>query len=854
MAIELPLYTDYELPIEREHPIQLNKNCMRCNLSRQAIRTVCMPTVGNPNGLLFVGDYPGKEEDTVGRPYCGTTGKYLVEQVKKLWDGPYAFTNALSCRPLKTDAVTDKHILACRGYLAQAINDVNPQRIILTGGNPIFSFFGESIPVLSARKGVGWMWAKDDHKEEQIPVFTLMNPVNALRNKFLKKWFEQDLKWALTSDIESLWHPPLNGICRIVETEADAINAEEEITAVGGMTLDTETAGKMFNDYFKVLCIAICAYGSENTWVWTEKALNNKKTLEPLKYMLENKHIYKNGHNLKFDMEVINIGLQIKMRGFDNCTLLTRKLLWADSSARLRHMAYLVGMGGHKMEMSNVLAKSIDSINGARANSKKAVGFLPGLVDEIYEIAVKYKDIEAEALAYGLVNKNLLYRYCSLDAVASDRLRIWQKPQIEKKKSINYIWNKVVKGTSEAIAQVEMWGMPVSKKAVASYNDYLNLKLQEIRKRFEKQNINLGSPKQLSAYLYDDLGIKCRVFTDKGAPSTSKAALKLLAKRNPVVQDILNYRAFDKLRGSYAEGIIPFIRDDGRVHPNIKIAGTSSGRFSVTEPPVQTIPRGRDEHAKLARSVFIAPRGHKIIQLDFGTLEIKVAALLSGDPLMKKILAEGVDYHMTTARMISKLAWGIPPEKVTDEHRNEAKIINFAALYGQSKEGLASRIGCTVDQAEKTQTAIFGKFSVLKKWIDDCIEETNRTGFAYTWWDGHKARRRPLYQIANTRDDPKSQRSRGTAKRSSFNTPVQGTATEFCTRSLVECVNWITYSQIPAELILPVHDSLMFIAPDDLVDEVAIGARNIMTGWNSEDVKLTVDIKVGQTWGNLEKY
>jgi DNA polymerase-1 len=224
--------------------------------------------------------------------------------------------------------------------------------------------------------------------------------------------------------------------------------------------------------------------------------------------------------------------------------------------------------------------------------------------------------------------------------------------------------------------------------------------------------------------------------------------------------------------------------------------------------------------------------------------------MLSGDALMKDIFVRGEDYHMRTAQMVSPQAWGIPPAQVTEAHRSAAKAINFGILYGMSDEGLAETIGCDTDQAVRIKGAIFGKFTKLAAWIKAQLEYARRNGCTWTWWDGEKARRRQLWQIA---DQDGERRSR--AEHGSWNSSIQGTAADYCTASLASVAQWILDECIPAKLILAVHDSLILEVEHDCLDEVAKKVRSIMIGWPTlHHVPLDVDMKIGPSWGSLLKY
>lgn len=253
----------------------------------------------------------------------------------------------------------------------------------------------------------------------------------------------------------------------------------------------------------------------------------------------------------------------------------------------------------------------------------------------------------------------------------------------------------------------------------------------------------------------------------------------------------------------------------------------------------------------MARDCFAARPGFTILECDYSQLELRIAAALSGDPEMRGIFEAGVDYHLRTAQLVSQTAWGIPPEQVEDKHRSQAKGFNFGLLYGQGDSALAQNIGCTVQQAGRIREAILGKFSVLARWIQEMLQYATKNGHAWTWWDGHRARRRPLWRIADDNDAGAS-----VARNSAHNTPIQGTASDFCIASLIECVRWIEGDNLEndVKLCLPVHDALLFEVRADMLPEVHANVMRIMQSWNSNGVPLIADAKAGPSWGSLEKY
>lgn len=266
-------------------------------------------------------------------------------------------------------------------------------------------------------------------------------------------------------------------------------------------------------------------------------------------------------------------------------------------------------------------------------------------------------------------------------------------------------------------------------------------------------------------------------------------------------------------------------------------------------PNMQNIPV-RTELGRMIRKAFIAGVGNKLMQFDFSQLELRVAADLSNDPLMLDIFHKGEDYHQRTAELVSQQVWGIPPEQVKKDHRSQAKTINFRTLYGGSDYANSKALGISIVAAKTLREAIFGRFNIMAKWFREQLTIGRRTGYAWTWWGGHRGRRRSLWQIGDS-----DEKNRGTAERSTGNTPIQGTASDYCLASVIALVNWIEQDAFPGKLVGTVHDSVLLEVPEDCVEEAAYQIPQIMTQWRTKNnVPLVVDIEIGDTWGELIDY
>lgn len=879
----LPIYPHPPvLALEGVEELDLDPSCAKCGLN-EGVHTVCLGADGEPGGLLVVGESPGKNEDALGRPFVGNSGKLLRSMIARHWSGPIAIDNAVRCAPGGRE-VKDAHIEACRGYLAQTAAEVRPSRILALGGWSAYSVTGRSVPPLSTRRGFAHL-VSGRFGSAPIPVFFLLHPAAALRNRFLRAWFESDMAWALTAHVPLAM--PLSAVASCVVDRADAELATAALRRAKIVTFDVETAGILYDRSFRLLCVSFNPVGTDDVYMWDAAALANPETLAPLVDYLRDPRHTKTGTNVKFDQIAIDLCLGVDVAGVRGDVRLSRKLLEPEADADLDKMAELVGMGGIKEEQQTEMAGIVAAVKKAlmterrlaknaaedaalvaagkppkkrqklRAETKAALDYLHGLDVSMPDLApvIRDPDVSWKSWAYALAPTDMLLRYNARDTLATSRLVEWVEPQFAKEPEIDRVRKTLVEPAALAIRQVERWGVPVDRGAIVTFDRHLDGKLASVKQRLDAYGPDLDwdSPQQVAELLFGKLGLKPsdKHITKTGKNSTAEDALEGLKGKHPVIEAILDWRGYSKLKGTYAAGMLPHCRPDGRIHSSILLDGARSGRTSSSKPNLQNIPRPADSlEGKMARDCFAAGPEFTFVQLDYSQLELRVAAMLSGDPDMKAIFNEGVDYHQRTAELISQIAWGIPASAVQKPHRTQAKSVNFGILYGKTARTLAKEWGVSEAKAQTVIDAIMGRFRKLDSWCKDRRNEAARTGVSWTWWDGQKARRRPMWRIADG-DGATSSR----AENGAVNTPIQGTASDFCIASLVACVDWIAAEGLgnDVQLVLPVHDSLLFLVRKELIPMVVSTTHEIMTGWNSDGVPLEVDIEIGPRWGSLQK-
>jgi DNA polymerase-1 len=850
-----PLYPEPPLAaIERVKPRSVDPKCSRCNLCTPAVKHPCVGADGEAGGLLVVGESPSSAEDHGGRPMVGRAGGVVRSAVMEHWQGPVAYDLSVRCAVDPRD-VEDKEIAACRGYLAKTIAEVKPTRIIAVGSVAARALIGRNVHPIKSRRAYGWLW----NDGTPIPVYIVASPNVGHGNRFLAKWVLADLKWALTEALQ----PPvwMMSELRIVETAADAELACADLRDADWFAWDVETAGILYTDTFMVLCLGAASVGADYVWVWSREALDDTETMGPLKLLLEDKTAAKLGQNEKYDRQSMTWKYGIEVQGTHGDTRLWRKLLDVEADADLDTMAELVGMGGHKGEAAEALEKAKEQVHAliarqADTNHSLDVWTEADRPDKMIEAAIAL-GAEIPQVAYYFIPRATILRYVARDVLSTARLGALYEAQLAREKPLQRVWTQVVKPASYAVARVEAWGVPASRDRMLAFHTYLTMRLSDVKKRLDHYgtDINWDSNPQLVELLYGRLKLKPpHVSRKTGKPSTDEEALKELVKKHPVAADILEYRGYTKLDNGYATGLMKHVRDDGRIHGSINLDGARSGRTSMSNPNLQNIRRADDEESKLAKDCFVAPPGWVLLSADYSQLELRMAAMLSGDPEMIAIFASGMDYHLRTAQIIAPMVWGITAEQVTKVHRTGAKEFNFGIMFGMNDESIAAKAGCSVAEAAKIRAALFGKMRVLKKWIDSRAAETAQTGEAWTYWDGERARRRPLFRVGDADSTDNNLRAgAGTAKRSAWNTPIQGSASEFCVASLARSVGRIESEGLPAQLVLPVHDSLMFLVRETHLLEVAYEVRDVMTNYRTGAVPLVVDMEVGPSWGSMEK-
>jgi len=538
------------------------------------------------------------------------------------------------------------------------------------------------------------------------------------------------------------------------------------------------------------------------------KQLPLTDVIAALKGPLTDSNIAKVGHNIKYDYIVLTrYGLQVKPLTFDSMiaewvinpasfNLSLKKLAWARLGREMTAIEALIGKGKNQGSMADV---------------------------PIAEAALYAADDAAVVLALMPLLKDELNAAMAMPLFAD-----MEMPLIE------------------VLAKMEMAGIALDVEFLSNMSLDLTTRLKTIELQVY-QNVgtpfNLNSPKQLSAALFDTLGIRPPTGTRKTATgfySTAAGVLEGLSAEHPVIELILSYREMAKLRSTYVDALPAQVNPEtGRVHTSYNQAGSRTGRLASSNPNLQNIPI-RTTLGRKVRRAFVAAEGHLLLAVDYSQVELRIAAHMAQDKAMLSAFRSGQDIHATTAAAINN----IPLDEVSEEQRRHAKAINFGLIYGMSAFGLTRTTDLTLAEAENFVKTYFEKFPGIQGYLDATREQAARLGYVETLL----GRRRYFPGLQNV----SNQQVRRREEREAINAPIQGTAADIMKVAMLNLDKALTQAQLSARVLLQVHDEVVLECPNGEVKETAELVQSVLENAYVLDIDLLTDARAGINWGVLE--
>jgi DNA polymerase-1 len=453
---------------------------------------------------------------------------------------------------------------------------------------------------------------------------------------------------------------------------------------------------------------------------------------------------------------------------------------------------------------------------------------------------IKYEQVAgkgARQISFSQVDLDTACRYAAEDADITLRLHLALWPRLESEPALRGVYENIEIPLVPVLAAMERRGVLIDGDVLRAQSQQLGKRMLELQQRAHAvatREFNLDSPKQLQAVLFEELGLRAKLKTPTGQPSTNEEALEAIADTHELPRLILDYRGLAKLRSTYTDKLSGIVNPrTGRVHTSYHQGSVATGRISSSDPNLQNIPV-RTEEGRRIRQAFIAPPGWKVMAADYSQIELRIMAHLSGDEGLLRAFREGGDVHRATAAEVFALA----PEEVSTNQRRAAKAINFGLMYGMSAFGLARQLGVDRGEASDYMARYFARYPGVHAFMEATREQAHRNGYVETIF----GRRLYLENLAS-----RNQGLRQGAERAAVNAPMQGSAADIIKRAMIAVARWLQ-GRDDANMLMQVHDELVFEVRADAVEAIHAAVSERMCGAAELAVPLLVDIGVGDNW------
>jgi DNA polymerase I len=432
--------------------------------------------------------------------------------------------------------------------------------------------------------------------------------------------------------------------------------------------------------------------------------------------------------------------------------------------------------------------------------------------------------------------------YAGEDADATWRIEAILSPQI-RSEGLWDLYANLERPLISVLARMEAAGIKVDVERLGRLSKEFADRLERIEREIYTQAghpFNIGSGPQLRQVLFEELKLPALQKTAGGEPSTAQDVLEELAAKHPLPRLLIQHRQLAKLKSTYLDALPTLVHpEDGRVHASFNQGVTATGRLSSSDPNLQNIPV-RTEDGRQIRQAFVADfDGWKLLTADYSQIELRILAHYSGDPALRRAFVQNRDIHSVVAARI----FGVPESAVDANQRRIAKTVNFGVIYGLSPFGLAARLGITQAEAAEFIDAYFQEYSGVDAFITRTLEGALTSGRVETIL----GRRRPINGIKNT-----TGRNRNLAERTAVNTVIQGSAADLIKRAMLAVDRRIREDGLQAQMLLQIHDELVFEAPGAEIAALADLVRDAMTTALDLAVPLKVDLAAGPNWLDIQ--
>ena len=520
------------------------------------------------------------------------------------------------------------------------------------------------------------------------------------------------------------------------------------------------------------------------------------QALEILKPVLEDRSVLKIAQNLKYDW-LIMVRHGICVEPYDDTMLLS--------------YALDAGKGG----------------NGMDELSQRWLDHKP----------IPFKEICGSGKSMITFDKVDIERATAYAAEDADvTLRLWRvlKPRLASDRMAT-VYESLERPMVPVLARMERRGISVDRQMLSRLSGDFAQGMAGLESEIHElagETFNIGSPKQLGDILFGKMNLPGGKKTKTGAWSTSASVLEDLAAEGHVLPSrIVAWRQLSKLKSTYSDALPGFINPQTqRVHTSYALAATTTGRLSSSEPNLQNIPVRTEEGRKI-RKAFVTQKGAKLISADYSQIELRVLAHMADIPQLKQAFADGLDIHAMTASEM----FGVPIDGMDPMVRRQAKAINFGIIYGISAFGLAAQLGISRSEAASYIKTYFERFPGIKDYMEAVKRDVHANGYVTTIF-GRKAH----YPDVNT----KNPNLRSFYERAAINAPIQGSAADILRRAMVRMEDQLASASLDAQMLLQVHDELIFEVPENQVETTIPVIRHVMENACEPVLQLSVPLRV----------
>lgn len=577
------------------------------------------------------------------------------------------------------------------------------------------------------------------------------------------------------------------------------------------LAVDTETTG--LNPMTAELCgISLSTGAGDGAYIPTkcpEDHLLQEEVIEALRGILEDDSIAKVGHNIKYDLVVLEkAGVVVK--GTLHDTLISA---WILDASRSGYSMDAVALGALDYE-----CLSIKELIGTGKN----------------QLSFNHVPL-ADAFPYASEDVDITFQ-------------LWNEFEPRLTEELRMLYENLEMPLVRVLASMRVAGIKVDPKELQRQGKILAKRIDELKVEIDEvapYSFNPDSPKQLSEVLFGDspgLGIK-PIKRGKSFHSTNVEVLEKLAS-DPDLETqlpslILEYRKLTKLVNTYLGSLVDAINPaTGRVHASFNQTGTSTGRLSSSDPNLQNIPI-RSQIGREIRRAFVPENGNIFVCADYSQVELRMLAHLSGDEALLQAFREGQDIH----RAVASEVFGTAIEEVSSEQRSAAKAVNFGIVYGITKWGLARQLKCTPDRAEQIITEYKVRFKGIDSFLAVCVDQANELGYVETI----RHRRRQIRNIHAT-----NQQQRALAERVAINSVVQGSAADLIKIAMNNVHNRLEVAFPEARLLMQIHDELVVETPEQDAQAVRDLLVEVMESAMDLDVPIVADASIGKNWAECK--